>query len=141
MLRMELEMALMDNQLKVSDLPEAWNERFREYLGITPPNDSEGVLQDVHWSAGLIGYFPSYALGNLISAQLWERLHADIPDLPEQIRRGEFNAWLGWLREKVHRHGAMFEPQELIQRVTGTKIDPAPYVRYLRQKYGAIYNL
>jgi carboxypeptidase Taq len=141
MLRMELEMALMENQLEVKDLPEAWTERFRDYLGITPPNDSDGVLQDVHWSAGLIGYFPSYALGNLISAQLWERLHADIPDLPEQIRRGEFGAWLGWLREKVHRHGAIFEPQELIQRVTGSKIDPAPYVRYLNQKYGAIYNL
>lgn len=141
MLRMELEIALMENSLAVRDLPEAWNTRFQEYLGITPPDDAKGVLQDVHWSGGMIGYFPSYALGNLIGAQLWERINADIPDLPEQIRRGEFAAWLSWLREKVHRHGAKFEPQKLIQQVTGSKIDPAPYVRYLDQKYTEIYGL
>jgi carboxypeptidase Taq len=141
MLRMELEIALMENKLAVRDLHVAWNDRFQEYLDIIPPNDTDGVLQDVHWSAGLIGYFPSYALGNLIGAQLMERIDADIPDLPEQIRRGEFNSWLGWLHDKVHRHGAKYEPQELIQRVTGSKIDPAPYMRYLNQKYGAIYGL
>jgi carboxypeptidase Taq len=140
MLRMELEIALMENQLKVKDLPEAWNSRFQDYLGITPPDNSKGVLQDVHWSAGLIGYFPSYALGNLIAAQLWERIIADIPDLPNQIRQGEFVPWLSWLHEKVHRHGNKFKPQQLIQRVTGSKIDPAPYLRYLEQKYRAIYN-
>jgi carboxypeptidase Taq len=140
MLRMELEMDLMENKLKVKDLPEAWNSRFQEYLGITPPDYSKGVLQDVHWSAGLIGYFPSYALGNLIAGQLWERINADIPDLSDQIRRGEFAPWLAWLREKVHKHGNKFEPQQLIQRVTGSKIDPAPYMRYLEQKYRAIYN-
>jgi len=140
MLRMELEIALMENQLQVKDLPEAWNSRFQEYLGITPPDYSTGVLQDVHWSGGLIGYFPSYALGNLIAAQLWERICADIPDLPDQIRQGEFAAWLSWLREKVHSHGNKYEPQQLIQRVTGSKIDPAPYMRYLEQKYQAIYN-
>ncbi len=141
MLRMELEIAMMENKLAVRDLPEAWNTRFQEYLGITPPDDAQGVLQDVHWSGGLLGYFPSYALGNLIAAQLWERINADIPDLPEQIRKGEFASWLAWLREKVHRHGARFEPQELIQRVTGSKIDPAPYVRYLDQKYTQIYGM
>jgi carboxypeptidase Taq len=141
MLRMELEIALMEGQLSVGDLPEAWRQRFRDYLGITPPSDAVGVLQDVHWSSGMIGYFPSYALGNLVSAQLWERIHADIPDLAEQIRRGEFSQWLGWLVEHVHRHGAKFEPQELIQRVTGSKIDPAPYMRYLSRKYGEIYGL
>ena len=140
MLRMELEIALMENQLQVKDLPEAWNSRFQEYLGVTPSDYSNGVLQDVHWSGGLIGYFPSYALGNLIAAQLWERISADIPDLPDQIRQGEFAAWLAWLREKVHSHGNKFEPQQLIQRVTGSKIDPAPYMRYLEQKYRAIYN-
>jgi carboxypeptidase Taq len=140
MLRMELEIAMMEGKLRVKDLPEAWNSRFQEYLGITPPNNSQGVLQDVHWSGGMIGYFPSYALGNLIGAQLWERINADIPDLPEQIRQGEFGHWLAWLREKVHRHGNKFEPQQLIQQVTGSKIDPAPYMRYLDQKYRAIYN-
>ena len=141
MMRMELEIALMENSLAVRDLPEAWNTRFQEYLGITPPDDARGVLQDVHWSGGLVGYFPSYALGNLIAAQLWERINADIPDLPEQIRRGKFSHWLAWLRENVHQHGAKFEPQELIQRVTGSKIDPAPYLRYLEQKYTEIYGL
>ena len=140
MLRMELEIALMENQLQVKDLPEAWNARFQEYLGIAPPDDSKGVLQDVHWSGGMIGYFPSYALGNLIGAQLWERINADIPDLSEQIRQGDFTAWLSWLREKIHRHGNKFEPQQLIQRVTGSKIDPSPYMRYLEGKYRAIYN-
>jgi len=141
MLRMELEMALMENSLAVRDLPEAWNSRFQEYLGITPPNNAAGVLQDIHWSGGMIGYFPSYALGNLIASQLWELINADIPDLPAQIRRGEFAPWLAWLREKVHRHGSKFEPQDLIQRVTGTKIDPSPYMRYLSKKYTEIYNL
>jgi carboxypeptidase Taq len=140
MLRMELEIALMENQLQVKDLPEAWNSRFQEYLGIAPPDYSKGVLQDVHWSGGLLGYFPSYALGNLIAAQLWERICIDIPDLPDQIRQGEFASWLAWLREKVHSHGNKYEPQQLIQRATGSKIDPAPYMRYLEQKYRAIYK-
>jgi carboxypeptidase Taq len=141
MLRMELEIALMEGKLAVKDLPEVWNARFQEYLGITPPNNSQGVLQDVHWSGGMIGYFPSYALGNLIAAQLWELINRDIPDLPEQIRRGEFAPWLAWLREKIHVHGSKFEPQELIQKVTGSKIDPAPFMRYLTAKYSKIYGL
>ena len=141
MMRMELEIALMDNSLAARDLPEAWNTRFQEYLGLTPPDDARGVLQDVHWSGGLIGYFPSYALGNLIAAQLWECLNADIPDLSGQICQGDFSHWLAWLRENIHQHGAKFEPQELIQRVTGSSIDPAPYMRYLEQKYSKIYGL
>jgi carboxypeptidase Taq len=141
MLRLELEISLMDGSLTVKDLPEAWNTRMEEYLGVVPPNDADGVLQDVHWSSGMIGYFSTYALGNLISLQLWERINADIPDLEDQIRRGEFAALLGWLRDHIHRHGAKFEPQELVQRVTGSKIDPEPYVRYLQTKYGEIYGL
>ncbi len=141
MLRMELEIDMMEGKLQVKDLPEAWNTRCQEYLGISPTNDTNGVLQDVHWSGGMIGYFPSYALGNVIAAQLWEKILQDIPDLPEQIARGEFASWIGWLREKIHRHGSKFEVQELIQRVTGMKIDPAPYMRYLTQKYSAIYGL
>ncbi len=141
MLRMELEIALLEGTLAVKDLPDAWNSRFQEYLGITPPDNTLGVLQDVHWSGGMIGYFPSYALGNLIAAQLWELINRDIPDLPDQIRRGEFTPWIAWLREKIHVHGSKFEPQELIQRVTGSKIDPAPYMRYLTTKYSDIYGL
>jgi carboxypeptidase Taq len=141
MLRLEIEIALMEGSVEVKDLPEIWNARMQEYLGVTPPNDAKGVLQDIHWSNGYIGYFSTYALGNLISLQLWERINADIPDLSDRIRRGDFSALLGWLREKIHRHGSKFEPQELVQRVTGSKIDPAPYVRYLRTKFGEIYGI
>ncbi len=141
MLRLELEIALMEGSLEVKDLPEAWNARMQEYLGLTPPNDAQGVLQDIHWSMGSLGYFSTYALGNLISVQLWEAIQRDIPDLEDQIRRGEFEALLAWLRDKVHRHGAKFEPQELVKRVTGSEITAEPYVRYLRTKYGAIYGL
>jgi len=141
MLRLELEIEMLEGSLDVRHLPEAWNTRMREYLGVTPPKDSLGVLQDIHWSGGAIGYFPTYALGNLVSVQLWEKIAADIPDLPEQIRRGEFSSLLGWLRENIHRHGAKFEPQELIQRATGSKINPEPYLRYLRQKFSEIYQI
>jgi carboxypeptidase Taq len=140
MLRLELEIALVEGSLEVKDLPEAWNARMQDYLGLTPPNDALGVMQDIHWSSGYFGYFSTYALGNLIASQLWERIVADIPDLTDQIRRGEFAALLGWLREKVHRHGRKFEAQEMVQRITGSKIDPAPYLRYLQTKYGDIYG-
>lgn len=140
MLRLELEIALMEGSLEVKHLPEAWNTHIKEYLGITPPNDRLGVLQDIHWSGGMIGYFPTYALGNLISVQLWEKIQQDIPDLEEQIERGEFSALLGWLREKIHRHGSKYKPQELVEKVTGSKIDPQPYIRYLNTKYRDIYG-
>jgi carboxypeptidase Taq len=113
---------------------------MQEYLGLTPPNDAKGVLQDIHWSSGYIGYFPTYALGNLVAAQLWERVLVDMPDLPEQFERGEFTNLTAWMRENIHRHGAKFEPQELVERVTGSKIDAAPYLRYLSRKYGDIYG-
>lgn len=141
MLRLEVEIALMEGSLVVADLPEAWNTRMQEYLGVSPANDAQGVLQDVHWSSGLIGYFPTYALGNLISVQLWEKIQEDIPGLEAQIEQGQFGELLGWLRSNIHRHGAKFEPQELVQKVTGSKIEPAPYLRYLRSKYGEIYKL
>ena len=141
MLRLEIEIALMEGALEVKDLPQAWNARMQEYLGIVPPNDALGVLQDVHWSWGMIGYFPTYALGNLVSVQLWDTMLKDIPDISEQFERGEFHSLLKWLGDNIHRHGAKFEPQELIQKVTGSKIDPQPYLRYLRNKYSEIYHL
>ena len=141
MLRLEIEIGLMEGSLRgqrpAGDLEQP-------HAGIPwcyPADDAQGVLQDVHWSSGLIGYFPTYALGNLISAQLWEKIQQDIPDLSDQIRRVNFEALLGWLREKVHCYGGKFEPQDLVQRVTGSKIDPAPYVRYLTRKYTDIYGL
>lgn len=141
MLRLEVELALIEGSLDTADLPEFWNNRMQEFLGVRPPTDREGVLQDIHWSIGLVGYFSTYALGNLVSVQLWERILRDIPELPSQIRQGEFGALLAWLRENIHRHGAKFAPQELVERVTGSRIDPAPYMRYLNAKYGEIYGL
>jgi carboxypeptidase Taq len=141
MVRLEIEIALMEGKVEVRELPGYWNTRVQEYLGIVPPDDTRGVLQDVHWSDGYFGYFPTYALGNLISVQLWEKLQGDIPDLVEQIRAGKFEALLVWLRDKIYRHGNKFEVQELVQRVTGSKIDPEPYLRYLNRKYGEIYGL
>ncbi|MDP2995565.1 MAG: carboxypeptidase M32 [Anaerolineales bacterium] len=141
MLRLELEIALIEGKVAAKDMPAIWNAKTQEYLGVTPPSDDKGVLQDIHWSGGAIGYFSTYALGNLVSVQLWEKINQDIPDLVEQIRQGKFETLLGWLREKIHRHGAKFEPQELVQKVTGSKIDPAPYMRYLTKKYSEIYNL
>lgn len=141
MLRMELEIALLEGKLAVKDLPEAWNARMKEYLGVVPPNDRLGVLQDVHWSSGLMGYFPTYALGNLISAQIWEKVQSDIPTIEAQIESGKFDELLGWLRTNIHRHGAKFEPQVLVKRVTGSEIVAEPYMRYLTGKYSEIYGL
>jgi carboxypeptidase Taq len=141
MLRLELEIGMVEGKIAVKDLPEIWNTKMKEYLGIVPPNDALGVLQDIHWSGGSIGYFSTYALGNLISAQLWEKINKDIPDLEEQIRKGKFDALLGWLRANIHTHGRKYDPQDLVQRVTGSKITPEPYVRYLTNKYSDIYGL
>jgi carboxypeptidase Taq len=141
MLRLELEIGMVEGAMQVKDLPEIWNAKMEEYLGVTPLDDANGVLQDVHWSGGMLGYFSTYALGNLISAQLWEKIDIDIPDLSEQFCKGEFGALLAWLREKIHVHGNKYEPQEIVQRVTGSKIDAAPYVRYLKEKYSNIYGL
>ncbi len=140
MLRMEIEIAMLEGGVVAKDLPELWNSKMKDYLGVTPPNDVKGVMQDIHWSGGMIGYFSTYALGNLISAQLWEKINQDIPDLPDQIRQGKFGALLGWLRTNIHQHGSKFEPQELVQRVTGDKINPAAYIRYLTKKYKEIYG-
>lgn len=141
MLRFDLELALVEGTLEPRHLPEAWNETLRAYLGITPANDSQGVLQDVHWSDGSFGYFSTYALGNLVSGQLWEKILEQNPDLPEQIRGGQFSGLQEWLHENIHRYGAKYEPQELIQHVTGAKINPGPYMRYLTRKFGEIYGM
>lgn len=141
MLRLEIEIGLIENSMSTKDLPEIWNAKMKDYLGITPPNDTQGVLQDVHWSGGMIGYFSTYALGNLLSVQLWEKMLTDHPNIPDEIAKGEFSTILGWLRENVHQHGSKYNPQELIQRITGSKITPEPYLRYLNKKYKEIYDL
>jgi carboxypeptidase Taq len=137
MLRVELELALIEGSLAVADLPEAWNSRMQEYLGLTPPDAAKGVLQDIHWAAGLFGYFATYTLGNVIGAQLWERFGAVHPRRDTDIGRGDFSALLSWLRSELHQHGRKFEPQELVQRITGSSVNPEPYLRYLEQKYAS----
>ncbi len=141
MLRMELEIALLTGDLEVKDLPTAWNGKIREYLGITPPDDAHGVLQDVHWSSGNFGYFPTYALGNLVSVQLWEAMQKELPHLTDEAAQGKFKDMLEWLREKIHKHGGKFEPQEMVEKVTGSGMDPQPYLRYLKRKFGEIYQI
>ena len=141
MLRLEMEIALMEGSMQVKDAPQAWNEKFEQYLGLVPPDDAHGVLQDVHWSFGGLGYFPTYALGNLISAQLWERMQQDLPDVDQQIAEAKFDSVLGWMREHVHGYGSKYEPQELVQKVTGSKITPEPFMRYLDAKFSDIYAL
>jgi carboxypeptidase Taq len=140
-LRFEIEQELIEGRLAVKDLPEAWNARFKDYLGLDVPDDANGVLQDVHWSSGSIGYFPTYALGNLVAGQLWERAHADVPDLDERIAAGELAPLREWLRQHVHRHGAKFTTQELLQRVVGGPIQVAPFVNYLKGKLSEVYGL
>lgn len=141
MLRLELEIAMVEGKLAIKDLPEIWNTKMQEYLGVTPSNDAKGVLQDIHWSLGSIGYFSTYALGNLISAQLWEKINKDIRDLDGQIRKGDFSQLLDWLRKNIHRHGQKYEPQPLVEIVTGSRITYEPYIRYLTKKYSEIYGL
>jgi carboxypeptidase Taq len=141
-LRFELEQAMLAGSFPLEQLPEEWNRRIWDYLGIEVPDDTRGVLQDVHWSGGSIGYFPTYALGNLISAQIWERITADLPDLHDSFEAGEFGPLRDWLREHLHRYGRKFTPAETLERVVGTQeIDPEPYVRYLREKLAGIYGI
>lgn len=141
MLRMDLEIALLEGSLAVKDLPEAWNAKMKSYLGVVPPDDARGVLQDIHWSGGLIGYFPTYALGNLVASQLWEKMEADIPTISEDIARGTFVSVLEWLRGNIHQHGSKYQPTDLIRRVIGEGINSRPYLQYLRRKYGEIYHI
>jgi carboxypeptidase Taq len=140
-LRFELEQEMLAGEIDLAELPEIWNQRMRDYLGIEVPDVAQGVLQDVHWSEGIIGYFPTYALGNVIAAQIWAAVRADIPDLDEHFANGEFAPLRDWLRDRLHRHGRKFMPAEMIQRVTGSPLDVVPYLDYLKGKFGPIYGL
>ncbi|OLB84848.1 MAG: carboxypeptidase [Actinobacteria bacterium 13_2_20CM_2_66_6] len=141
LLRFELENELLEGKLEVKDVPEAWNARFKSYVGLDVPNDREGALQDIHWSFVSFGIFPGYTIGNLVSAQLMEKIRADIPDLDAQVEKGQFAALLGWLRKNVHRHGRKFTPDELLERATGKPLTAAPWIAYVRKKFGALYGL
>ena len=139
-LRFELEQQLIEGTIAVGELPEAWNDRVQRYLGLEVPDDARGVLQDPHWAAGMFGYFPTYALGNMIAAQLWEQAHAELAGLESQLSAGELTALREWLRARVHRHGAKFTAAQLLARVVGAPISVLPFVEYLERKLGEIYG-
>jgi carboxypeptidase Taq len=140
MLRFELEKALFDGSLQVKDLPDEWNRLSGEILGLTPKNDAEGVLQDIHWAYGSFGYFPSYCLGNMMAAQLWYKVLEEIPGLPENFARGDFSTLLDWLRSQVHRHGKRYDTDELVLKGTGQPLSPHSLLRYLRERYLPLYS-
>ncbi|GIW88378.1 MAG: thermostable carboxypeptidase 1 [Isosphaeraceae bacterium] len=140
-IRFELEQALLSGDLPVGDLPGAWTSKYEQYLNVTPKNDAEGCLQDIHWSAGLFGYFPTYTLGNVYSAQLFDRARADLGDLDALFARGEFAPLLDWLRDKVHRHGRRYTPADLVTRAVGAPPDPGPLLASLSRRLTEVYSV
>ncbi len=140
-LRFELELAIFERRLEPEDLPEAWRERSLELLGVDVTDHALGVLQDVHWAAGSFGYFPTYSLGNVIAAALWERVEADLPELDAQLAAGRLEPLRDLLGERLYRHGGKFEPSEMVRRLTGGPLDVGPLLRHLRRKYGELYEL
>ena len=141
MVRFEIERALMGGDLAVADIPGAWNEKYREYLGLEVPDDRRGCLQDIHWSMGSIGYFPTYTLGNLYAAQFFEQALEDLPDLYDQFERGEFGGLRGWLNEKIHAHGQRYRAADLCEHVTGKPLSADPLMRHLEGKLRPLYGL
>jgi carboxypeptidase Taq len=139
-LRFEMEQDLIDGKLAVADSPEAWNVKMKDYLGVDVPDNAAGVLQDVHWANGYLGYFPTYALGSVISAQIWQRVKSEIPDVEEQFPRGEFLGLREWLREHLHRHGRKFTAKETIELVAGGPLDPELFIAYLTGKVDELYG-
>ena len=140
-IRFELEQALINGELQARDLPGAWSEKYQKFLGIAPPDDADGCLQDVHWSAALVGYFATYSLGNLYAAQFFEQADRDLGGLAEQFARGEFAPLKTWLNEKIHRHGQCHTAEELVKNITGAPLSHAPLIRHLRGKLGPLYGL
>jgi len=141
LIRFELEQALLDEKLTVDDLPAAWNDKYESYLGVQPPNDREGVLQDIHWSGGAIGYFPTYALGNLYAAQFFARATADLGDLDRQFASGEFAPLREWLQQNIHQRGQCYSAAELVELVTGQPLDHRFLVEQLHARFAPLYEL
>ena len=139
MVRYEMEKQLIGGTLDVKDVPGEWNRLYKEYLGVDVPDDTHGCLQDSHWSGGMIGYFPSYALGSAYGAQMLRNMEQDV-DVWGSVARGDLAPVTGWLKDKVHRHGRMLDPAQLVQEACGT-FDPTVYTDYLTEKYSKLYNL
>ena len=140
-LRFELELALIDGEIKVSELPGCWNEKMDEMLGVTPKNDKEGVLQDMHWSGGSFGYFPTYAIGTIYASQLFKQLSEEKPDTTEEIEQGDFTSILAWLREHVHKYGCLMSADEIIENTCGEGLNSKVFIEYLKDKYYSLYEV
>jgi carboxypeptidase Taq len=141
MLRFEMELGLLEGSMSPAEAPAIWNEKMQSYLGVTPPTDTLGVLQDVHWSSGMMGYFPTYTLGNILSVQLFDTAVSQRPEIPESIRQGEFAPLHDWLEQSLYRHGRKYQPNEVIERATGKPLTIDPYVAYLTRKFGELYGI
>jgi carboxypeptidase Taq len=141
LLRFEMEQAMLSNDLSADDVPAAWNERMKKYLGLTPPDDAKGCLQDVHWSHGSFGYFPTYTLGNLYAAQFFEQAKTDLGDLDDQFARGEFAGLLYWLRDRIHQHGQRYRAPDLVRKVTGKPLSADPLLAHLRRNAAELYGV
>jgi carboxypeptidase Taq len=139
--RFELEQALIEDDLSPRDLPGAWNEKYRDYLGVHPANDAEGCLQDSHWAAGQFGYFPAYTLGNVFAAQLWRKAQVDLPDVHREFAAGDFHSFRTWLESRIFQHGGRYSSVELLRQITGTSPDPHALVNHLENKHAEIYGL
>ena len=139
-IRFEIERDLFAEKITVADLPRTWNQKYKEYLGLDIENDSEGVMQDTHWASGLYGYFPTYALGNIYSGQILARMEKDIPDWKDQIARGNFQNVKQWLVGNIYRHGNLYDPADLIKKVTGEEINFKHFLDYLNGKYSRLYG-
>jgi carboxypeptidase Taq len=139
-IRFQIERALFENKIEVNQLPEIWNQKYEESLGLRIENDSEGVMQDTHWASGLYGYFPSYALGNIYSGQILAALAKDMQDWRSQLAQGNLKNIREWLVKNVHSHGDLYDPTDLIRRITGKKLDAETYLQYLREKYSKLYG-
>ena len=140
-IRFEIERDLFADKITVSELPQVWNEKYSEYLGVKIENDSEGVMQDTHWASGLYGYFPSYALGNIYSGQITDAITKNLPDWRKELAEGKLNQVNDWLKTNIHSQGSLFEPEELIKKATGKTLDAKPYIKYLNEKYCKLYGV
>jgi len=140
-IRYEIEKALIEGSITVNDVPTLWNKKYEEYLGVVPSHDGEGCLQDIHWSHGSIGYFPTYSLGSLYAAMFYKKMREDIPDMDEQIREGSFSQIVAWLRDNIHQHGSLYKPYQLCQRITGSTLSIQPFLDYIQNKFFSIYGI
>ena len=141
MIRYEIEKSLIEESLNVDDLPNTWNKLYKEYLNIDVPSDSQGVLQDIHWSHGSFGYFPTYTLGSFYAAQFFDKASKDITDIDSKIENGETEILLDWLRKNIHNHGKRYDASELCKKVTGETLNFKYFMDYAKNKYTKIYNL